>query len=91
MLLLTVLGLFSCNGNAQKETKKETKTYEVTKTNAEWKSQLSALEYHVLRENGTEKAFTSPLNKNYKKGVYVCKACNTSLFKSENKFDSGTG
>lgn len=91
MLLLTVLGLFSCNGNAQKETKKEAKTYEVTKTNAEWKSQLSALEYHVLRENGTEKAFTSPLNENYKKGVYVCKACNTSLFKSENKFDSGTG
>lgn len=91
MLFFTVLGLLSCNGNAQKTAKKETKTYKITKTDAQWKSELTALEYHVLREEGTERAFTSPLNENYKKGVYVCKACNTPLFKSENKFDSGTG
>ncbi|WP_100611729.1 peptide-methionine (R)-S-oxide reductase MsrB [Confluentibacter lentus] len=91
ILLFITVGLISCNGNAQKESKKASKTYKVTKTEAEWKSQLSALEYHVLREEGTERAFTSPLNENYKKGVYVCKACNTPLFKSENKFDSGTG
>lgn len=91
ILFFTVLGLLSCSGNAQKETKKQAKTYKVTKTESEWKSQLSALEYQVLREEGTERAFSNPLNENYKKGVYVCKACNTPLFKSENKFDSGTG
>lgn len=80
--------LFNCNGNAQKETKK---TYKVSKTDAEWKAELSQMEYYVLRKAGTEPAFSSPLNKNYKKGTYVCAACNTPLFKSEHKFDSGSG
>ncbi|PKQ44108.1 peptide-methionine (R)-S-oxide reductase MsrB [Confluentibacter flavum] len=91
LLLVSAIVLINCNGNAQKETKKESKTYKVTKTDAEWKSQLTALEYHVLREEGTETAFSSPLNANYKEGIYVCKACNTPLFKSDHKFDSGTG
>jgi len=91
ILLCTVLGLLSCNGNAQKETKKQSKTYKVTKTDAEWKSQLSEIEYHVIRNEGTERAFSSPLDKNFVAGTYHCKACNTPLFKSENKFDSGTG
>ncbi len=86
LLFLTLLFL-NCKGNAQKEPV----TYKVTKTDTEWKSELSSLEYYVLRKAGTERPFTSPLNKNYKDGVYVCKACNTPLFKSENKFDSGTG
>ncbi|WP_426430242.1 peptide-methionine (R)-S-oxide reductase MsrB [Winogradskyella sp. HB-48] len=82
--------LFSCNGSAQKkETKDE--TFPVTKTDAEWKAELTAMEYYVLREAGTERAFSSPLNKNYEKGVYHCAACDTPLFKSEHKFDSGTG
>ena len=67
------------------------KTFEVEKTKAEWKGQLTEKEYYVLREAGTERPFSSPLNKNYKDGIYVCKACETSLFKSEHKFDSGTG
>ena len=91
LLLFSAVVLVSCNSNAQKETKKETQNYKVSKTDAQWKSELTSLEYHVLREEGTERAFTSPLNDNYKKGVYVCKACNTPLFKSEHKFDSGTG
>lgn len=49
------------------------------------------MQYYVLRKAGTEPAFSSPLNKNYEQGVYVCAACNTPLFKSEHKFDSGTG
>lgn len=80
--------VFNCNGNAQKE---EKKVYKVSKTKAEWKTQLSEMEYYVLREAGTERPFSSPLNKNYETGIYVCKACETPLFKSEHKFDSGTG
>ena len=82
------LFLFNCNSNAQK---KEQKVYKVSKTKAEWKSQLTKTEYYVLREAGTERAFTSPLNKNYEDGIYVCKGCKTPLFKSEHKFDSGSG
>jgi len=90
MILLSILiACFSCKSMGQK--KEETKEYEVTKTEAEWRSQLSKLEYYVLREDGTERAFSSPLDKNYEKGTYVCKACNTPLFKSDYKFDSRTG
>ena len=81
--------LMSCGSKAQDKT--EAKVYPVTKTEAEWKAELSELEYYILREAGTERAFTSVLNKNYADGVYHCAACNTPLFKSENKFDSGTG
>ncbi|MDP5157528.1 MAG: peptide-methionine (R)-S-oxide reductase MsrB [Flaviramulus sp.] len=78
----------SCEGNAQK---KDKKIYKVSKTETEWKAQLTESEFYVLRKAGTERAFTSPLNKKYKEGTYVCKACETPLFKSEHKFDSGTG
>ena len=82
--------LVSCNGVAQKENNNN-KEYEVSKTEVEWKAQLTDLEYHVLREAGTERAFSSELNKNNTEGVYVCAACETPLFKSEHKFDSGSG
>ena len=88
LLLLSIL-LFSCNTIAQSKKKKE--TFSVTKTEAEWKETLSSQEYYVMREKGTEHAFTSEYNKNYKKGTYVCAACDTPLFKSEYKFDSGSG
>lgn len=81
----------SCNSSAQKSERETKKKFAVSKTDSEWKAQLTDLEYYVLREAGTERPFTSPLNKNHKKGIYVCKACNTPLFKSEHKFDSGTG
>ncbi|MEP1489505.1 MAG: peptide-methionine (R)-S-oxide reductase MsrB [Algibacter sp.] len=88
-IVILCLGLFflNCKSNAQKEKK----IYKVSKTETEWKTQLSEMEFYVLRKAGTERAFTSPLNKNYKAGLYSCSACNTPLFKSENKFDSGTG
>jgi peptide-methionine (R)-S-oxide reductase len=86
ILLLAVFGLFlSCNSSAQEE------TFKVSKTEAEWKTQLSPEAFYVLREAGTERAFSSALNKNYKKGTFHCAGCNTPLFKSEHKFDSGTG
>ena len=88
-ILLLVFIISSCNSAAQD--KKEAATFAVVKTEAEWKAQLTDLQYHVLREAGTERPFTSALNKNYSPGVYVCAACKTPLFKSEYKFDSGTG
>ena len=88
LILVTVLLLFNCRGNSQKE---NSAPYKVTKSDAEWKVHLSDMAYYVLRQEGTEKAFSSPLNKNYKKGVYVCAGCDTPLFRSENKFDSGSG
>ena len=83
--------LFSCNSTAQKKETQQKVTFEITKTDAEWKEQLSAAQYNVLRKAGTERPFSSPLNKTYAKGVYHCAACSTPLFKSEHKFDSGTG
>ncbi len=92
LTLIVFALIFSCNSNAQKEAKAtENKTYEVTKTDEEWKEQLSDMEYYVLRKAGTERSFSSPLNKNYEEGVYHCKGCDTPLFKSKDKFDSGTG
>ena len=63
----------------------------IQKTNAEWKAQLSKSEYHVLREAGTERAFTGDYWDNKDKGTYQCKACNNALFSSETKYKSGTG
>ena len=63
----------------------------VTKTDEEWKKELPAATYRVMREHGTERAFTSELNNNKQKGVYVCAACGLPLFSSDTKFDSGTG
>lgn len=66
-------------------------TFEITKTDAEWKAQLSPEAYRVLRKHGTERAGTSPLDKTYAPGTYVCAGCDLPLYASETKFDSGTG
>jgi len=63
----------------------------IQKTEEEWKKILTPHQYYVLREKGTERAFTGKLLENKKQGIYTCSACNTALFKSETKFDSGTG
>ena len=88
-LLLLSIVLWSCNSTAQDKTEK--KVYPVSKTETEWKAELDPMEYRVLREAGTERAFSSKLNKNYSKGVYACAACGTPLFKSDHKYDSGSG
>lgn len=66
-------------------------TFEVTKTDSEWKKILTKEQYYVLRQHGTEAAGSSSLDKNYAKGVYNCSGCDLPLFSSETKFDSGTG
>ncbi len=88
--ILILFLLFSCNGKAQKN-EKEAEIFKISKTEAEWKTILTEEQFYVLRKAGTERPFTSPLNKNYEKGIYTCAACNTPLFHSETKFDSGTG
>jgi peptide-methionine (R)-S-oxide reductase len=62
-----------------------------TKSNEEWKKELTAEEYRVLREKGTERAFTGEYWDNHERGVYYCRACHQKLFTSNTKFDSGTG
>ena len=63
----------------------------VNKTSAEWEKILSDQAFYVLREAGTERAFTSPLNDNKEQGLYVCGGCQLPLFSSQTKFKSGTG
>ncbi|MBW4595071.1 MAG: peptide-methionine (R)-S-oxide reductase MsrB [Brasilonema angustatum HA4187-MV1] len=65
--------------------------FEITKTEQEWRKILTPEQFSVLREHGTEMAHTSPLDKQYAKGTYVCAACNLPLFSSKTKFNSGTG
>jgi peptide-methionine (R)-S-oxide reductase len=67
------------------------KTFEVTKTDEEWKKQLTPEQYYVLRKHGTERAGTSPLDKEYGSGSYACAGCDLPLFASTTKFNSGTG
>ena len=57
----------------------------------EWKNKLSPESYYILREEGTERAFSSPLNNEKRKGVFHCAGCDLPLFLSETKYDSGTG
>jgi peptide-methionine (R)-S-oxide reductase len=90
-VIVGILSLFfNCNGSAQKNAENKNKP-KIIKTDEQWKDQLTPQQYYVLRQAGTERAFSSPLNNNHEKGTYVCAACNTPLFLSEHKFDSGTG
>ncbi|MGM0582807.1 MAG: peptide-methionine (R)-S-oxide reductase MsrB [Bacteroidota bacterium] len=95
-----ILGLilaFSFQSCAQQNNSSESKkslndhTFEVQKTEAEWKDILEPMEYKVLREAGTESAFSGKYNDFKKEGIYVCNGCKTELFSSETKYESGTG
>jgi peptide-methionine (R)-S-oxide reductase len=66
-------------------------TFEVTKTEAEWQAALTPEQFHVLRQKGTERSGSSPLDHLFEEGVYSCAACDLPLFTSETKFNSGTG
>ena len=69
----------------------ETETFEVNLTEAEWRARLTEEQFYVLREEGTERAGTSPLDKVYDPGTYHCAGCDLPAFSSEAKYDSGTG
>ena len=92
---LTSLLILGCNVQAQNANKKPqvktTQQAKVTKTAEEWKRTLTSEQYHVLREKGTEQAFTGKLWDNHQVGTYQCAGCGKPLFASQHKFESGTG
>jgi peptide-methionine (R)-S-oxide reductase len=69
----------------------EAARFPVTKTGAEWRKQLGPQRYYILREAGTERPFSSPLDKEKRRGRYLCAGCANPLFSSATKYDSGTG
>ena len=83
---LSVTACFSGVGEAQ-----AAERFPVTKTDAQWRKQLGAAAYSVLREEGTERPYSSPLNGEHRAGVFSCKGCATKVFSSKTKFESGTG
>jgi len=66
-------------------------SFEIEKTEAEWRAILDETEYAVLREEATERPWTSPLNDEHRPGIFSCKGCDLQLFDAATKFDSGTG
>jgi len=100
LLLLSILVFLNsgCNnsnaesvGKVNKSKKGKAKMEKIEKTDEEWKKLLSDQQFHVLRDQGTERAFTGDFWDSKKSGTYVCAACSLDLFKSDHKFDSGTG
>ena len=67
------------------------KIAKISKPDTQWKNELTPQQYHVLREEGTERAFTSPLNDEKRHGTFACVGCGLALFPSKFKYDSGTG
>lgn len=83
-----VAALKSATGLAAEDSAEK---FEVTKTDAEWRKELTPEQYNVLRKQGTERAGTSPLDANDAPGTYLCAGCQLALFSSETKYHSGTG
>lgn len=87
----------SCKGVSQEKEMEDAKiaeketAYSVNKSEEEWRRELTDIEFYILRKAGTENPGTSELLKNNEEGTYVCAGCATPLFKSEHKYDSGTG
>ena len=69
----------------------KSENYPVQKSDADWKKLLTPDAFHVLRQHGTERAGTSPLDKIYAPGTYICAGCGKALFEADTKFNSGTG
>ena len=85
------LSLLNSRINANQEIMPTVTVEKLELSKEEWKKRLTPEQYHVLRQEGTERPFTSPLNKEYGEGTYVCAGCDLPLFTSDTKFDSGTG
>jgi peptide-methionine (R)-S-oxide reductase len=85
---ITWLGWFS---NTAMALASSTGKFEIVKSDEEWRRELSSEQYAVLRRHDTERAWTSPLNKEYRPGTYLCAGCGLPVFSSSTKFDSKTG
>jgi peptide-methionine (R)-S-oxide reductase len=89
-IILLSISLIACGQEKSKKPPVKNQ-YEVNKTEAEWKSSLTPMQFEVLRQKGTERAFTGALWDNHESGVYYCAGCQQELFSSETKFESGSG
>ncbi len=87
----TPLIKFNLLERAMADDKADDKITPITKSDAEWKQELQPESYDVLRHEGTERPFTSPLLDEHRTGVFACMGCGLPLFTSDEKFDSGTG
>ncbi|MEP3422446.1 MAG: peptide-methionine (R)-S-oxide reductase MsrB [Erythrobacter sp.] len=87
-LASTLPFLASCGGVV--EARKE-RTFRVTKTDAQWRRELTREEYRILRQAGTERSFSSPLDDEKRPGIFSCAGCDNALYGSVHKYDSGTG
>lgn len=88
--LVFISAAFGCRAQ-NKKTATQPASYEVTKTDAEWKKILTPIQFEVTRKEGTEQAYTGIYWDNHKEGTYYCVCCNLPLFSSTTKFESGTG
>src|ERR1700752_5407314 len=92
ILLTSVAGLFGLLSLRwlRAEPAKAAEKFEVEKTDAEWRAQLTPQQYEILRKEGTERPWTSPLLKEHRKGTLPCAGCDLPLLSSDNTFESGT-
>ncbi len=91
LLLITLLLTHCKTASQNKKMENDKKNYEIEKTNQEWKTKLTPMQFHVLREAGTERPGTSEFDQFFEKGTYVCAGCETPLYKSDSKYDAGCG
>lgn len=91
VMLLAGFIIPACSQSKTEPEKKGKVSFEVTKSEAEWKKQLTPEQYEVLRLKGTERAFTGKYWDNHKNGIYYCAACRLPVFDSGTKFESGSG
>jgi peptide-methionine (R)-S-oxide reductase len=93
ILLTSVAGLFGLTALRwlRASPAKAAEKFEIEKTEAEWRAQLTPQQYEILRNHGTERPGSSPLLKEHRKGIFACAGCDLPLFASDTKFESGTG
>lgn len=85
------VGLVGMSGLFSFADARPSRSFKINRTPEQWKQRLGAARYRVLRLEGTERAFSSPLNGEKRKGIYACAGCNLGLYKSDTKYESGTG
>ncbi|MBT0958655.1 peptide-methionine (R)-S-oxide reductase MsrB [Alphaproteobacteria bacterium KMM 3653] len=90
-LFLTTAAAFGALRFAMDPAQAEGTKFEVTRSEEDWRAMLSDIEYAVMREEKTERAGSSPLDKETRPGLYACKGCDLPLYSAEAKYDSGTG
>jgi peptide-methionine (R)-S-oxide reductase len=88
---LSGVAVIACTNIMRSGGAKSAEEAHIVRTDADWRSTLTPDQYAILRKEGTERAFTSPLLHEERKGVFACAGCGLDLFSSSTKFDSGTG